>query len=76
METLYYESNNLIFLTEILKSLFFSFPAFILQRKQNMPAYLMITQGAHIPSDIYHLKTSIKDLTFRCKSNPIQFLKL
>lgn len=35
-----------------------------LQRKQNMQIYIMIAQDSHIPNDIYHLKTPIKDLAF------------
>lgn len=39
-----------------------------------MQTYLMITQDSHIPNDMYHLKTSIKDSAFQMQINPIQLL--
>lgn len=35
----------------------------------------MIAQDSHIPNDIYHLKTPIKDLAFQIQINALQFLK-
>lgn len=40
-----------------------------------MQIYIMIAQDSHIPNDIYHLKTPIKDLAFQTQINALQFLK-
>ena len=78
-ETLDHETNNLIFWREDLKAALFHFlftsSIQKLQRKQNMQIYLMIAQDSHIPNDIYHLKTPIKDLAFQIQINALQFLK-